>query len=421
MYIKIGKCKYILEMNWLSVPSGKGALRALISKNKRSYDSKILITSGEKSVVGFTALPRNNGGNNFHSLAAEIMPLLGQNGYAVALLDSPIEIKNTLESERKYVFFGAINALPTLVGDIVGNYHQIKKVVDSFKGLNKEPEEGWNVISSLENPIRLQELISEKAIKRSKLEPLYNRKPIYAVIILFLIYWIGEYAFNYWQERIEENRRIEAQKILMKEAGKSETAIENFKPWAKQIPAKKFLELCQNTLTKISVPVAGWRLTGGICENNTISLGYVVENGGTITEFTKRAEEIIGHRPAFNLLSGGETGTIKFPLIKNSPNMDVFLRSEELPDINLQLIRIIDFFQKKRESIKFSSAINNLGQDGKTYSWVSINYSFQTKLAPKMLLEKFDDSGFRVNSVTFSISKKGKIQYDVKGTVYAKQ
>lgn len=409
---KNGNANYVAGMKWVDYSKHKGGL-SQVKKESRSTATHKAVVSNKSGMVGLVKLARKKNVKSHYSFALAALSAIGPNGYAVVRVN-----------EEEFVFLATVDNRPAIVGDMVGNLQKMKQVHSQFLKFNDEPYEGWNAISTPDSPVEYESLLPGKPAKNALIEPLYNRKPLFAGIALLLLVWAGNHGYHWWQAEQEKIAQQEAIKASQEKLHKAEALRASLNPWSKEIPATEFLALCRQARYNIPVSIAGWRLVGGRCLSGSsdakgkigpgpvLELGFTATDGRTAEEFKDRAWYYLHQYPHFNLMQGGDTGTVSISLTKHDGQLNGLMKNEVLPELSSQLMRIVTHFQNKSQKITFT-------EDHAPAPWHTVNFNMHSRQAPEVLMQDLDDQGIRISSVIFSLSQRGELEYDVKGTIYA--
>lgn len=409
---KHNNASYVAGMKWIDYSKYKGGLRQIKKDNRTAATHKAVVPN-KGELIGLIKLARKKNIKSYYSLAIAALPALGSHGYAV------VDLGN-----NDFVFLASVNNRPAIVGDMVGNVEKMKQVLSQFLKFNDAPETGWKVLSEPENPVEPEAILPAKPAKIALVEPLYNRKPLVAGLAVLALLWAGNYGYHWWQaeqERVAVQKAIKESQERIRKAEELRSALN---PWSRDIPATAFLSLCRQARYNIPVSIAGWRLVGGRCLSNSngvkgkpdsgpvLELGFAATDGRTAEEFRNRAWYYLHQYPHFNLLEGGDTGTVSISLTKNESQMKGLMKNEDLPELSSQLMRIVTHFQNKSQKVTFSEV-------HAPAPWHTVNFAMHSRQAPEVLMQDLNDQGIRISSVVFSLSQKGELEYDVKGTIYA--
>ncbi|ECC3917807.1 pilus assembly protein PilO, partial [Salmonella enterica subsp. diarizonae] len=190
-------------------------------------------------------------------------------------------------------------------------------------------------------------------------------------------------------------------------------------PWASLPGVHDMLSACRQ-LIRYPGPVAleGWRLAGGECTPDGLSLLWERQPGGTAEGFLRRSREVFGVIPDFNLKEGASQAVIRRPL----PTLA--FHDEPVPAPSSQLMRVLSWFQRKQVTPAIDEVVMPdplPGDDGKpapVQTWRDYHFTLSGPQSPERLFHGLADTGIRLSSVRFELNGSA-YTYTTEGHIYA--
>jgi hypothetical protein len=125
--------------------------------------------------------------------------------------------------------------------------------------------------------------------------------------------------------------------------------------------------------------------------------------GGTAAHFVQRVQSVFKQSPVFDLVQGAKEGRVFLPW-KPLP-----VRNEAVPAVSVQLMKMVSNFQQWQIPLTLNeltpaSALPGDGQSIPSQDWREYLFSFSSRVMPAWLFAELDDTGLRLNSLTFTLT-----------------
>ncbi|EJF5840313.1 type 4b pilus protein PilO2 [Salmonella enterica] len=334
-------------------------------------------------------------------------------------------------SDRQYLFLAAVDGLPAVMADSVDTPEGIQKKLALFLTMNEEPPEKWQVAAAPDAPLSPDTLIQQlSAADLRYCRVHHNRtrgRQLSLALALILAGLAGTGAFVYFTQPapapVPTPEEIAARSRLM--FHDKTPAPELPHPWASLPGVHDMLSACRQLILHPG-PVAldGWRLAGGECTPDGLSLLYERQPGGTAEGFLRRSREVFGVVPDFNLKEGASQAVIRRPL----PTLT--FHDESVPDPSSQLMRVLSWFQRKQVSPAIDEVVMpdplpgdnaDAGADGgpaPVQTWRDYHFTLSGPQSPDRLFHGLADTGIRLSSVRFELNGSA-FTYTTEGHIYA--
>ncbi|MBA0170413.1 type 4b pilus protein PilO2 [Pectobacterium versatile] len=378
------------------------------------------IALGKKGarVSGYARTTKQHQRRSLYSLAAAFCLFAGDNSYGIYPID-----------ETRWVFLASQNGQPAVMGDVVGTLDEVLAAQALFLSFNDAPDGGWAVVAEPDFPLDLLSLAKSLSLIQRKQTRLVKLTSLTTLAVVLLALTLGSAGAWFWQYTIEQaEQEAVALAALRAEQAKVRQKIQSLQtlphPWATMLPAPYFLSRCYFVRKPLPVSIAGWRLTTGECIRDGMRLRYEARPGSTISDFDRRSQQLLGQNAVFNFLEGGKTGLVFIPFITD--NEPTPWRDEAVPLPGVQLMRFLSHFQRRNIDVPLSEVVPparapGTSADEPVQDWHEYLFTVNSKLAPEWILTDFDDTGIRLDSITFSLSAEGQFDYQIKGHIYAQK
>lgn len=402
---------WVANMQWSPPEKGRRA-----RKSSRSAGVKLSITVTKKircqptvRITGTGIIPTRLRRYPFFSLALAFCRKC-QNGYGIYRLD-----------EDHLVLLAAINGVPAIMGDAVGDTETLKARLDIFLSVNEAPTDGWGILSEPTEPLDWTQLItplSPKDIRACKILQSNKTASIVMVAGTLIILAGGGWYLTRPVEPTGPTAEELAARALYAQSKREAPKLPH--PWASMADVQSLLSACQSIESDVPVAIGGWRLQGGICNQDGVTLAYVLEPGGTAETFRERSKTFFGAEPTFNFQGGAREASIQLPM-PELPHHD-----EAVPGASEQLVRMLSWFQRKQ----VSPALNEIpapepppgaetdGEPVPVQDWREYQFSFSSLLSPVFIFHEMPDTGIRLTSVRFELNGSA-FNYTTEGQIYA--
>ncbi|EDW9825407.1 type 4b pilus protein PilO2 [Salmonella enterica] len=405
---------WVASMQW-SPPEKRKRTRA--GKSSRSAGLKLSVTVTKKirrqpdlRITGTGLVPARLRRHPFFSLALAFCRKC-QNGYGVYRID-----------EDRLVLLAAVNGVPAIMGDAVGDTEALKSRLDIFLSVNEAPIDGWGVLSELSEPLDWSQLITQLSPKDLRACRILQSNKTASIVMLagtLIILAGGGWYLTRPVEPTGPTAEELAARALYAQSKREAPKLPH--PWASMADVQSLLSACQSIESDVPVAIGGWRLQGGICNQDSVTLAYVLEPGGTAETFRERSKAFFSVEPTFNFQGGAREASIQLPM-PDLPHHD-----EAVPEAAEQLIRMLSWFQRKQ----VSPALNEIpapepsppgaetdGEPVPVQDWREYQFSFSSLLSPVFIFHEMPDTGIRLTSVRFELNGSA-FNYTTEGQIYA--
>ncbi|GKW29496.1 type 4b pilus protein PilO2 [Pectobacterium brasiliense] len=378
------------------------------------------IVQGKKGnrVSGYARISKQHQRRSLYSLAAAFCLFAGDNSYGIYPID-----------ETRWIFLASQNGQPAVMGDVVGTLDEALAAQALFLSFNDAPDGGWAVVAEPDFPMDLLPLAKSLSLAQRKQVRLVKLTSLATLAAVLLVFALGSAGAGYWQYTTElAEKEAAALARLRAEQAKARQKVQSQQtlphPWAMMWPTPYFLSQCYFIRQPLPVSIAGWRLTAGECISSGMRLRYEARPGSTISDFDRRSQQLLGQNAVFNFLEGGKTGLVFIPFITD--NEPTPWRDETVPLPGVQLMRFLSHFQRRNIDVPLSEVVPparapGAGTDDPVQDWHEYIFTVNSQLAPEWILTDFDDTGIRLDSITFSLSAEGQFDYQIKGHIYAQK
>lgn len=374
--------------------------------------SGVLIGTANLSLTGLT--PRQAG--NAYALAPTLLPLLGENAWAVFELE-----------DGGYYFVATTGGSLSLLSDITGGLEEIRKAVERY--LSYTGAEATTVafcpvgfmpgLSAPKGDIHqlLASLTRERAFR---LKPISTRRPVAIWSLTLLLAIAGWYGYTIWQHN-QELKDLELKRLAIENAQRL-VKKDPPKPWENVPDAKAFIQTCSEGWN-VQLSMAGWPFKAAMCgkdENGLfVRLAWRKPEGGTLAPFRQRLAYFYPDlKPFFNIPGEADTGGVKKPLIAAIRGS----AQEHIGDGDEITQRLTNYAQQIQAKLVLrEDNKGNVIVDGNLVDLPWRTYSFQldTDIPPENLFgPDLDKSGIRLNAITMTLSN-ARLHYILEGTLYA--
>ncbi|HAY7229105.1 TPA: type 4b pilus protein PilO2 [Shigella sonnei] len=374
--------------------------------------SGVLIGTANLSLTGLT--PRQAG--NAYALAPGLLPLLGDNAWAVFELD-----------DGGYYFVATTGGSLSLLSDITGGLEEIRKAVERY--LSYTGAEATTVafcpvgfmpgLSAPKGDIHqlLASLTRERAFR---LKQISTRRPMAVWSFTLLLTIAGWYGYSTWQHN-QELKDLELKRIAIENAQRI-VKKDPPKPWENLPDAKAFIQTCSEGWN-VQLSMAGWPFKAAMCgkdENGLfVRLAWGKPEGGTLAPFRQRLSYFYPDlKPFFNIPGEADTGGVKKPLVAAIGATS----QEKIGDGDEITQRLTNYAQQIQAKLVLrEDNKSNVIVDGNIVDLPWRTYSFQldTDIPPENLFgSDINKSGIRLNAITMTLSN-ARLHYTLEGTLYA--
>lgn len=372
--------------------------------------------SGPDKITGYVSPEGVTRGMRLYSLAAAFQRSVGGYSYGTYHLGGD-----------KWVFLASVRGRISVMGDVVGSLSEVNAARSQFLAFNDSGSDEWFCVATPDERVSWQSLT--RGIVNSQRKYIrVRRTSVLRPLILAVLLGVGLISALLWQQnhameiqRLADQARRQASKAIQAKSQEPEVAPH---PWAHQLTVPVFLSLCWFTREPLPASVAGWRLTGGECDASGLLLHYEATSGSTVTDFARRASELLGHSARFNLEEGGKRGDVLIPFA--IPDEKAVTRDESLPPANPQLMRFISHLQRRDVPVRFTEVkppevMPGQKQTQPRQDWREFTFSVKSRLIPEWLLAGCDDTGLRLTQIQITMSQQGVFAYIIKGSLYAQK
>lgn len=410
--------QWVTAMRWTVVERKKRRLPAGARRKKIPGRLILHVTVGQRTARGATtrlsgvaAVEKPRRPCTFFSLALAFCTQV-RNGYGIYRL-----------GDRQHLFLAAVNGQPAVMADSVDTPEGIQKKLALFLTMNEEPPEKWQVVAPPDAPLSPDTLIQQlSAADMRHCRVHHNRaRGRQMALAVMLAGLAGAGAFVYFTQPapapVPTPEEIAARSRLM--FHDKAPAPELPHPWASLPGVHDMLSACRE-LIRHPGPVAleGWRLAGGECTPDGLSLLWARQPGGTAEGFLRRSREVFGVIPDFNLKEGAGQAVIRRPL----PTLA--FHDEPVPDPSSQLMRVLSWFQRKQVTPAIDEVVMPdplPGDDGKpapVQTWRDYHFTLSGPQSPERLFHGLADTGIRLSSIRFELNGSA-YTYTTEGHIYA--
>lgn len=410
--------QWVTAMRWTVVERKKRRLPSGARRKKIPGRLILHVTVGQRTARGATtrlsgvaAVEKPRRPCTFFSLALAFCTQV-RNGYGIYRL-----------GDRQHLFLAAVNGQPAVMADSVDTPEGIQKKLALFLTMNEEPPEKWQVVAAPDAPLSPDTLIQQlSAADLRHCRVHHNRaRSRQLVLAVMLAGLAGAGAFVYFTQPapapVPTPEEIAARSRLM--FHDKAPAPELPHPWASLPGVHDMLSACRE-LIRHPGPVAleGWRLAGGECTPDGLSLLWERQPGGTAEGFLRRSREVFGVIPDFNLKEGAGQAVIRRPL----PTLA--FHDEPVPAPSSQLMRVLSWFQRKQVTPAIDEVVMPdplPGDDGKpapVQTWRDYHFTLSGPQSPERLFHGLADTGIRLGSVRFELNGSA-YTYTTEGHIYA--
>lgn len=333
-----------------------------------------------------------------------------QNGYGIYRID-----------EERQVLLAAVNGLPAIMGDAVGDAESLMARLEIFLSVNEAPADGWEVLSEPTEPIEWLQLITQLTPKDVRACRIFQSNKTVSIVTVVGVLVLVAGGGWYLTRPVEPAGPTPEELAARAQYAHSRQEIPKLPhPWASIPDLKSLLSACQTVQSDVPVAFAGWRLQGGICNSEGVTLAYVLEPGGTAETFRERSKNIFGVEPSFNFQGGAREATIQLPV----PELP--LHDEVVPGASEQLVRIFSWFQHKQVSPTLNEipapepppGTETDGEPVPIQDWREYQFSFTSLLSPLFIFNEIQDTGIRLTSIRFDLNGSA-FNYTTEGQIYA--
>ena len=329
-------------------------------------------------------------------------------------------------NEDLWVFFAASGGQLSVMGDVTGSRAKIESAAENFLRFNDADTPGLRCAATADDncdATSLTDRLNRSQLKRCRLgKRLTTMSLIMPAALITLVAAAGIYWYDDVQQKAEQAAAMaEFRARMAMSADKPAAPARAPHPWASQPPVSLLLGNCWLTREPLFASVAGWRFTDGECVPEGLRLRYLATPGATVEDFSHRARVLLGHSAVFNLQEGGKNGDVFIPFRKYSVSE---YTDEALPGADAQLMRFISHLQRRNLEVKFSEVNPPAVAPGQektmpVQDWREFTFTVSSRLQPERLLQDFDATGLRLNSVSITMSPQGQFDYTMKGSIYA--
>ncbi|PQQ40460.1 hypothetical protein C6H65_14895 [Photorhabdus luminescens] len=347
-----------------------------------------------------------------YSLAIAFLSHSGPNGYGIYDL-----------GEGQWLFLATQNGLPSVMADIVGTRESVNAALSRFLTFNPAPDKSWRVVSDPDNPAHWRSIISALSAHQYRMCRLQRRwrTPLLLMavfIMLLIVVGVLLQSGKSPDERLPMTETVQVRASRLFEETPKPVDLPH--PWADKPLLPAFLARCVMTSRTIPVLLAGWRLTAGSCRKDGVRLHYEIMPGGTAAHFVQRVQSVFKQSPVFDLVQGAKEGRVFLPW-KPLP-----VRNEAVPAVSVQLMKMVSNFQQWQIPLTLNeltpaSALPGDGQSIPSQDWREYLFSFSSRVMPAWLFAELDDTGLRLNSLTFTLTSQGQLTYQTEGYIYARK
>lgn len=356
--------------------------------------------------------------SRFYSLAVAFRLCEGGNAWGIYRLS---------REQDSWVFFAVSNGHLSVMGDVTGTRAEVQAAAETFLLFNDSDAARLRCAAAADDSVdalSFTSRLTRSQLRRCRLSRRVSPAAL-ALPSLLLISLLGAgwYARDTLSERAKQAADEAAFRArLAMTPAKPAAPASAPHPWAHQLPVPDMLSFCWLTREPLYASVAGWRVTDAECVQQGIRLRYTAMPGATVSDFAKRARELLGHSAVFNLEEGGKNGDVFIPLhVKPAQFQD-----EKLPGADELLMRFISHLQRRNIGVKFTEVkppVLAPGEELKTapQDWREFTFTVSSRLQPERLLQGLDTTGIRLSGVSFTMNAQAQFSYTIKGSVYAQK
>jgi hypothetical protein len=329
-------------------------------------------------------------------------------------------------AEPTYIYVLIRDGFVLADGDQVGNEDEIRT-----RFLSDLSVSGWdlliapdhwkvNLASSRELTSFLPKNGSKVKIPTSwQLRPVtvsLKRTIVMAVVIAALA--AGGYtAFDVWKkaEAAKRQAQIAAQQAASEELARQKKLARE--PWKDLPRASAFMATCDAAMRRVGVTAGNWSMSKFACENGTFTIWWQRSSESALVSHLKA----IYPGAVFSEDSATAMVSIK------AMNGTIGKNADVLPAYQTRIDSLRDSMQRYGIAVsinKNATPVQEPNLDGQPQQspvtpWMSFEITAESKLSSQSTVEALDAPGFRITKVEGAL-KKGLINYQLKGTQYAK-
>ncbi|ECA1950146.1 pilus assembly protein [Salmonella enterica subsp. enterica serovar Virchow] len=329
--------------------------------------------------------------------------------------------------DGRQVFLATVNGLPSLMADVAGEPERVARALALFLSFNPAPAQGWQVPSSPDSPLPLDELVRSATPAELRFARL-SRASAPLLRCVAGMAGCGVLGGLLWWTLQPDTLPVPSPETVVAQAADiirkpPPAPVYLPHPWADMPDVPAFLARCQRWRSAVPVSLDHWRLDRGHCAAVGLELVYTRLPGGTAERFATRALAVFNIRPVFNLTAGGNEGVVFIPWGRFD------LRDEQAPVAAEQLMQAVSWFQSRQVAFSLAEVREEpaLPGDGSSdtpppvQDWREYTFSITEKRPPEWVLHGLDPRGVRLKTVAYTLSPQGQFTWQIEGHLYAKK
>lgn len=372
-----------------------------------------LIGSAELSLTELT--PREM--RNACALAPQLLPLLGENEWAILTLD-----------EGQFYFLATLDGSLSLLSDIAGSQEEITAALTRYREYAGDTPVsaawcpgGFIPEATAAPESSVAELLTGRPVARAvRLRPVSTQRAAILWGLAIGIALAGWYGINAWQEWDQEQQREKARQLLAQSRERIKAAPPQ--PWTSVPVPGTFITTCSAAWTT-PLSAAGWPFQTAQCARDKegwyVRLAWHRQEGSTLDPFRARMAELYpGVKPFFNIPGAADTGGVRLPVVMPvSPQ-----RAEEPGDADEITQRLTNYAMQigAKLTLKENNAMTTfLDGNAVDLPWQTFHFQLLTELPPDLLFgPDINSSGIRLDAMSMTLNG-ARLHYSLEGTLYA--